>query len=179
MDVGEFQEAFPRFAREMSQREIASLVAVLRPRTHAVGERLVEHGKRSETAHFITSGQGSIRLEAAGETLYLGVTGPGGVVGELGLIEPGAASATVEAIEPMTSHDLSALDFEVLCSSEPGAASGLLHVVSLELAQRIRRSGTDILRRIDDHAWMRATAKSDRGSWVSRLARLFHAEGNP
>jgi CRP-like cAMP-binding protein len=174
MDAGEFRQVFPRLTRNLSEGETKALLAALRPREHASGAHLSTFGERSDTLHLITGGQVAIRAVQAGETLYLGHAGRGGIVGEVGLIEPGPASATVEALEPLTTLDLDAAGLERLCSEQPAVASALLGALSLELAARLRRSSTDLLRRIDDHAWMRAEAKRDRTGWLARLAHLVH-----
>jgi CRP-like cAMP-binding protein len=174
LDAHEFREVFPRLGKSLSDREAAGLLAALAPRSHATGASLCTFGERSDTLHLITGGQVAIRVKAAGETLYLGQAGRGGVVGEVGVIEPGAASATVEAMEPVTTLELDSKGLERLSRDEPGAASALLLALSLELAHRVRGSSTDILKRIDDHAWMRAEARRDRKGWLGRLARLIH-----
>ena len=176
MDANEFRQVFPRLARSLSEAETTSLLVALTPRTHADGARLSTFGERTDMLHLITSGQVAIRATQAGETLYLGQAGRGGIVGEVGLIEPGPASATVEALEPVTTLDIDAAGLERLCAQQPAVGSALLSALSVELAARLRRSSTDLLRRIDDHAWMRAEAKRDRKGWLSRLADLFHGE---
>ena len=172
MDADEFREVFPRLARHLSEGETTSLLAGFSLRTHATGTQLCTFGAPADTMHLITGGEVSIRATSSGETLLLGQAGRGGMVGEVGLIEPGAASATVEALEPVTTLALDSAALERLCREQPAAASALLLALSAELAQRVRRSSTDILRRIDDHAWMRAEAKRDRRSWLARLSDL-------
>ena len=54
--------------------------------------------------------------------------------------------------------------------SEDGAE---LVELSLELVHRLRSAGTDIVRRIDDHQWMRMEANRDREGWLGRIAQLF------
>lgn len=174
MDAHEFREVFPRLGKSLSEHDAAGLLAALTPRAYSNGERLCTFGEPSDTLHLITSGQVAIRVKTGGETLYLGQAGRGGIVGEVGVIEPGSASATVEAMEPVTTLDLDSKGLDRLSRDEPGAASALLLSLSLELAHRVRGSSTDILKRIDDHAWMRAEAKRDRKGWLGRLARLIH-----
>ena len=168
MDANEFRQVFPRFARSLSENETKSLLAALTPREYADAARLCTFGEPTDTLHFITSGQVAVRATQAGETLYLGQAGRGGIVGEVGLIEPGPASATVEALEPVTTLNLDAAGLDRLCAEHPAAGSALLSALSVELAARLRRSSTDLLRRIDDHAWMRAEAKRDRKGWLAR-----------
>jgi CRP-like cAMP-binding protein len=172
MDAAEFRQVFPGLVRDLSEDESSSLLAALTPRTHAKGARLSTFGERADTLHLVTRGQLAIRATASGETLLLGQAGRGGVVGEVGLIEPGPASATVEALEPTSTLDLDPAGLERLCDEQPAAASALLLALSGELAHRVRRSSTDILRKIDDHAWMRSEAKRDRKGWLARMAQL-------
>ena len=174
MDAREFRDVFPRLATDLDDEEVSRLLRALTPRSFAAGTNLCTFGEVADTLHLITSGELAIRVTAAGETLYFGHAGRGGTIGEVGFIEPGTASATVEALEAVSALSLDHQGLERLCRTDPPVASALLLALSLELARRVRRSSTDIVRRIDDHAWMRAEARRDRTGWVSRLAALVH-----
>ena len=85
----------------------------------------------------------------------------------------GIALATLTALEETQTLDLTHEDFEELCKENASAASALLRSISHELVHRLRNSSGDILRRIDDHHWMRVRAQEDRKGWLDRIAGLI------
>ena len=111
-------------------------------------------------------------MDRSGEELLLGQAGPGCVVGELGMVEPGPSSATLTALDDLETLDMTHERFERLCRESPAAASALLRSISLELVHRLRNSSNEILRKIDDHHWMRVRAQEDRKGWLARIASL-------
>ena len=68
--------------------------------------------------------------------------------------------------------------FQKTCDEQPEAASAILRVLSLNLARRLRNSSADLVRRIDDHEWMRAEAEADQPSWFGRLVNIMTGWGD-
>ena len=172
MDLDELRQRFPAITGHVSDADAQALLDSLEPRHFQEGSMLIRHGEHADTLHFVTSGQLSIHVEAEGQDLLLGQAGPGTVVGEVGLIEPGPASASVVALEDTATLALERGHFDVLTKNHPAAASALLTALSHELVARLRHAADDVVRRIDDHHWMRAEAAADRPRWFQRIAAL-------
>jgi CRP-like cAMP-binding protein len=178
MRSDELRRRFPALLKHFSEADAAALGAALTPQHFETGETLTAYREPADTLHLITGGSVAIHVMQEGENLVLGQAVPGCVVGEVGLVEPGPASATLEAREPVDTLALPHERFEKLCREEPSVASSLLRAISSELVARLRNSGHDILRRVDDHAWMRLRAREDRPGWLARIAALVRgAEG--
>jgi CRP-like cAMP-binding protein len=172
MTPDELKQRFPTLTKHFKAKDLTVFADKLRPASWPSGESLTRFDQRSETLHLITSGSISIHVEQNGEDLLLGQAGAGCVVGELGLVEPGPSSATLTALEDVTTLDMSHATFEALCKESPATASALLRSISHELVHRLRNSSRDILRRIDDHHWMRVRAQEDKKGWLARIASL-------
>ena len=172
MDAAELRKRFPTLTAHVSDADVEALLAALEERAFPVGSKLVRHGEHADTLFLLLDGRANVHVVAEGQDLLLGQAGPGAVVGEVGLIEPGPASATVEALEPTTTLALRRDRFLALSQSSPAAASALLRALSRELVERIRSASDDVVRRIDDHHWMRAEAEKDKPRWFRRIAAL-------
>jgi len=172
MTPEQLKQRFPALTKHFKPTDLAVLAAELQPASWPAGAALTRFDERSQTLHLITSGSISIHVEQEGEDLLLGQAGAGCVVGELGLVEPGPSSATLTALEDVTTLDMDHDAFERLCRDHPATASALLRSISNELVHRLRSSSRDILRRIDDHHWMRVRAREDKKGWLARIAAL-------
>ena len=173
MSPDELKARFPALTKHFKKQDLALFAERLQPASWPATTALTRFGERSHTLHLVTKGSISIHVEAEGDDLLLGQASAGCVVGELGLVEPGPSSATLTALEKVETLDLSHEDFEDLCKQSPSTASALLRSISHELVHRLRSSSSDILRRIDDHHWMRVRAQEDRKGWLARIASLI------
>jgi SulP family sulfate permease len=168
----QLKQHFPALTKQFKRADLEVFVERLKPGTWPAGTALTRFNEASRTLHLITSGSISIHVEQEGEDLLLGQAGAGCVVGELGLVEPGPSSATLTALEDVATLDMDHDAFEQLCQDSPSTASALLRSISQELVHRLRSSSRDILRRIDDHHWMRVRAQEDKKGWLARIAAL-------
>ena len=172
MSPDDLKKRFPVLTKHFKKADLETLLGALQANSWARGQELTRYGEDGRTLHLVTQGALSIHVDQEGEELLLGQAGPGCVVGELGLVEPGPSSASLTALEDLQTLDLTHERFEQLCRESPSAASALLRAISLELVHRLRNSSREILRRIDDHHWMRVRAQEDRKGWLARIASL-------
>jgi CRP-like cAMP-binding protein len=168
----ELTERYPGLTGEFSADDCRALLEVLTPVTVQAGEVLMEHGQQTDTMYLIESGLLAIRIDDRGEKLLLGRGAPGAVVGEIAMIEPGPASATVAAMEDTALLALSHDDFEKFRNDRPEAGNAMLQSISLDLVRRLRESGQGLLWRIGEHEWMKLAAQEDRKGWFRRMATL-------
>jgi CRP-like cAMP-binding protein len=140
--VLEFPGGFPWLAHFLEDRPEASraLAGKARRRDVAKGALLKEEGRPNGTLSFFASGRARVRLDAAGRQVALGTKQAGDFVGELGLIQPGPATATVEATSPVTVYELTHDDYVALRRDAPAVAGALLSAICCDVARRLRRS---------------------------------------
>lgn len=172
MSPEEFRKLFPVLTKHFTDDDCRTLLGALVSRTFPAGSTLTRYGELGHALHLVLSGSISIHVERQGEDLLLGQAGPGCVVGEIGLVEPGPSSASLQALDAVETLALEHDRFETLCDEAPTAASALLRALSLELVHRLRYSSDAILRRVGDHQWMRVQAEEDRPGWFGRVAAL-------
>src|SRR5207249_4867669 len=94
--------------RTVSDEARRALVERGQVRTFAAGETLMRQGDPSDTMQVILSGR--VRVERAGEgregPLVLAELGPNEIVGEVGILDGGARTATVTALAPTRTLEL-------------------------------------------------------------------------
>ena len=121
----------------MNQEEQEELRAMMAQTTLRRGETLFNEGDPGDRLYILLSGK--IKLGHAsmdGRENLLAVLGPGEVVGELTLFDPGPRSTTATAVAPT---ELLALEHNQLMSfieTHPALAKDMLRA----LAQRLRRT---------------------------------------
>ena len=109
-DVGAgFEDALPAAGREL-------VLAAARRRTYRAGDVVVRQGDDASSMYLIEHGRVLVRLETApGDSLILGLLGPGDVFGELGIIgSQHERTATAEAVDDVSALALRAEDFQRL-----------------------------------------------------------------
>jgi CRP-like cAMP-binding protein len=140
--VLEFPGGFPWLARFLAEQPEAAQALARRARRRELpkGALLKEEGKTNSAISFLADGTLRVRLDVGGRQVTLGTKHPGDFAGELGLIEPGPATATVEAATPVVVYDLSHDDHVALRRDAPRVAGALLSAICCDVARRLRRS---------------------------------------
>jgi CRP/FNR family cyclic AMP-dependent transcriptional regulator len=110
-------------------------VECLRPRRYRREETVFHQGDSGNGLYVIASGGVKVVLPSpdAGEAAILATLGPGDFFGELALLDGGAHSASVIALEPMEALVLGRADFERLLETQPGLQRALIGSLAREL----------------------------------------------
>jgi CRP-like cAMP-binding protein len=114
--------------------------ALLAPKAVEAGGVLIRQGAPSETLFLVASGELDVELENAGAKVALGAKRMGDWVGELGMIRPGPASATVRARRATRVWSIPHATYLDLLETQPRAMGAALGHIASDLARRIRRS---------------------------------------
>lgn len=132
--------SFPLFS-SLGIEAQQTLAARLAPRALARGERLFNEGDPGDALYLVLSGKVKItRTAADGRENLIVLMGPGDMLGELSLFDPGPRTATASAV---VDTELASLDHSELSAwliEHPGGAGLLLQV----LARRLRTSNEAI-----------------------------------
>jgi CRP/FNR family transcriptional regulator, cyclic AMP receptor protein len=99
----------PLFA-ELSDDELAQVARLFKERTFAPGETVAKEGSGGAAFYLIQSGTANVTV-AGRERPELG---PGDYFGEIALIDEGARSATITAVEELDCYGLTFWDFRPL-----------------------------------------------------------------
>ena len=123
--------------RGMSEAETADLTSRLRSFDFSRGEILFREGEPGDRLYIIGSGKIKLGRRAAdGRENLLAVLGPGEMLGEMTLFDPGARTATATAVAETTVYELSHGDLVEWIKVHPAVATHLL----ASLAARLRRA---------------------------------------
>ena len=142
-DAAQFQRAFPKLFANCHLADVEILLPVFQPVAETPADSvLIRQGQPSDTIYLVCSGLLGVALENDSRFLQLGMLGRGQWVGDVSLIEPGPASATVSVLEPATFLRMDHQALNELRSSHPRTAARLLNAFSVELANRLRVSST-------------------------------------
>jgi CRP/FNR family transcriptional regulator, cyclic AMP receptor protein len=99
----------PLFA-ELSDHELAQVARLFKERIFAPGETVAKEGSGGAAFYLIESGTANVTV-AGRERAALG---PGDYFGEIALIDEGARSATITAVEELDCYGLTFWDFRPL-----------------------------------------------------------------
>jgi CRP/FNR family transcriptional regulator, cyclic AMP receptor protein len=111
----------PLFA-ELSDDELAQVARLFKERTFAPGETVAKEGSGGAAFYLIQSGTANVTV-AGRERPALG---PGDYFGEIALIDEGARSATITAVEELDCYGLTFWDFRPLVQENAAICGKLL-----------------------------------------------------
>lgn len=125
--VGLFRGISPQARRTLSERG--------RLRTFETGEALMRQGEEADAMYVILSGKVRVERDASGHPspALLAELGPNDVVGEIGVLDGGARTATVTALEQTRALELHRTLLAVVLLQYPDVASELLKTLSRRL----------------------------------------------
>jgi CRP-like cAMP-binding protein len=116
--------------RLCSDRELREVARLSCEAEIPAGRVICRQGEVGRQAFVIVDGQAAVDIDG----ISVGVIGPGGIAGEMALLDNGPRVATVTALTPMTVLVLSPPEFTELLSVAPSAARRML----IHLGSRLR-----------------------------------------
>jgi CRP-like cAMP-binding protein len=126
----------------LSEDEKRQVLLLARRRRFQRGEVVVHRDDPADAMHLIQSGSLAVRvLTPLGDMATLAIVGPGGVVGEMGLIRPaGMRSATIQALAPTETYSLNREAFDRLRREHPAIDALLVRILAdrvVEVTERL------------------------------------------
>lgn len=149
---------------ELTPDERLCLQGHMRRASFAADEVLCREGEAR--AGLCVVEQGELRVEVGG--VPLAHVGPGAWVGEVALLDPGPASATVRAAVDCTVLELDAAALERLVAQEPHIARAVVRALSSTLARRLRQASQHGAEEGEGEGGGDEPPRTAR-SWLSRL----------
>ncbi len=133
-----FRSVFGDYLSRLGKVDARALYEVLRVRAVDEGEQVIAEGERAASLIFVTQGELQVRVGGPHGPRVVATVGPGAAVGEVSLLDPGPATATVEAMTPCEVLAVDADDIAALWAAKPAVAAALTRGLSRLLAERIR-----------------------------------------
>lgn len=132
-----FEDRFQRLADVLEQDELRALLDRLVAHELNAGETLITAGTDTDALFLVWDGALEVAIPGGTDPV---VVGRGDYLGEVTLLSPGPATASVHAIEPTTVLSFTPDALEELAQGHPEAAAGLLGELVHTLARRVRRT---------------------------------------
>lgn len=136
----QFISRVPLFAG-LNEQQFAALASRASQASLRRGEVLFEEGEQGDRLFIVT--EGKIKLGHSsndGRESLIAILGPGEIIGELTLFDPGPRSTTATAVSSATLLSLDHSDLSALLDQSPEAAKHMLRA----LAQRLRRTNESL-----------------------------------
>ncbi|MCO4771769.1 MAG: cyclic nucleotide-binding domain-containing protein [Deltaproteobacteria bacterium] len=164
IDPAAFEARFADYLSHLGGVDVAALASVLERRPVRSGDVLISQGAPHGELLFVDSGILDVTVANASETPHtVASLEAGAVVGEVGVLAPGPATATVSCAGAGVVFALRSSALDALWSQHPAVASSLVQALCQVMARRIRSVEGD-LDRLHDH---------ERGRLGDLLNRLF------
>ena len=139
IETNAFISQFPGFTLGLGDGEVAALMEALEMEELSAGETLLVAGTPSDALFLVWNGSLEVLLAGTDDEVVARI-GPGDVLGEVSLMDPGPASATVRCDTGAVLLVLTRERLEELWEEHPRVASRLLTHLARTLAERIRKT---------------------------------------
>jgi CRP-like cAMP-binding protein len=126
--------AVPLFS-QLPRKDLSRLGRVVVERNYKKGETIVKEGEQAVAFFIISQGKVEVTNGQGAKKQKLNDLGPGGVFGEMALLDGGPRAATVKALEDSTCLVLSRWDFVAELRTNPMVAVGMLPILSRRLRE--------------------------------------------
>jgi CRP/FNR family transcriptional regulator, cyclic AMP receptor protein len=135
---------------QLSFADARRVITYMKPKRIKSGAALIREGEKTHNDFMMLILSGDVRIESqssgAAEQMIVTVMGAGSLIGEIGLINDTARSATCIAASELAVAVLSRTAFKKLMSDEPDLAARLLLAISSRMAERLRETTSKLKR---------------------------------
>ncbi len=130
----------PSLTSQLNRAEIETFASALTPVELPAGAELIREGDASDTLYIVSHGSLIVSMRTAGGERELGRLEVGDIVGEVSVMDPGPASATVTADGRTQLLQITHAALDGLAESNPNVAMAILHSLCSTVADRIAES---------------------------------------
>jgi len=177
--VDQFTRRFAALARQFpSSLDLASVLQSMHVEHVPAESQIIAYDGQCSTLYLVWEGKLSASIDDEAGNIALGEIGPGEWIGEVSLIEPGPATASIYSAEESTLLSMSHEGFNTLRAERPAAAGALMHALSLNLAERLRTYGSRAAHEISTGEYvMEEIPPNQRNAIITLIARLMGIQG--
>ena len=125
---------------EFSDREFEEFLALVDHASYAGGEIMLRQDERGDCMYIMVRGRAKVVHHREGHNIELAILRSGDFFGEIALIDEGARSADVIALEPCVLLKVTAAAVSALAGIYPTAAFKLLIAIGRIMVDRLRLS---------------------------------------
>lgn len=130
--------------RGLSDDQLGRMAQITRYEEYAADDVIFEQGDAGDKMYIIQSGQVEVQVkDHAGLLNSVLIMGEGQVFGEMALLDQGARSASVVALQPATRlYAISGADFKALCQEDTAIGYTMMRNIALDLSFKIRHQNS-------------------------------------
>ncbi len=137
MDISTIQGV--GFFSGLSEDEIKTLFGVAQEVTFEKDQTVIRQGQPHSSLFLIAEGMLHVNRKAERSDLFLGRLEKGSFFGEIGLFDPGTATASIRAMSKTRLYEISREKFQEFIEKNPAVACKVLSAMMVEMAKRLRR----------------------------------------
>ena len=134
---------------ELSAADAREVVSYMRPERIKAGEVVIREGEstRSDFMALVLDGEVTVEnsVAAAHDSMVVSILGPGGLIGEMGIIDGGPRSATCTASTDLALAVLTREALTRLMDTHPSVAARLLLAMSKRIADHLRETNRKLM----------------------------------
>jgi CRP-like cAMP-binding protein len=138
IDVSNFARRFPKLTAALNTAELEALFETLDVLEVGADEALIAEGTMTDALYLVWDGELDVSFETPYGEREIARVGPGAFLGEVSLMDPGPATATVTTQQGCTALSLNHGQLEGLWEAHPHLATVFLQQLARVVAGRIR-----------------------------------------
>jgi len=143
------------------------------------GDVLVREGEHTESLYIVQQGALRVTVGRDGGSVELPEVGTGQWVGEVSLLDPGPASATVSVLRKTTNVlEFSHGALKDFLRTNPAGACVLLEALASDLAERLHRTSDGLIRVEGGHAQQTAPPTPEQHGWFTDMLLTLSGRGD-
>ncbi len=138
--VEAFAARFPSLAAPLQADELEAFISLLKVQELEASEALIAEGTETDSLFFLWDGELNIVMKTPDGERQVAQISDNEMMGEISLMSPGPATATVRSDGGCTALHLDRASLEIFWRDHPHAASIFLNVLCKQVAARIRKA---------------------------------------
>lgn len=133
-----FIERFPGLVTGLTGEQVDRLVAAFEVNELGADEYVIVEWTTSDALFLVWDGELEALTDSPGGDRQVGLIGPGELLGDVSLLDPGPATASVVAPQGCTVLRMARASFDELRASDPAVASAIVRQLLWSLSARVR-----------------------------------------
>lgn len=142
IDIPNFAQRFPDLAAQLSGEELNAMFHAFDVLEVGAEEALIAEGTITDVLYLVWDGKLAVSMNTPYGEQNIAQVGPGAFLGEVSLMDPGPATASVTTQEGCTVLALNHQQLEILWQGHPRLATIFLRRLAQVIADRIRASNS-------------------------------------
>ena len=132
-----FKRRFPDIGTALASEELTSLLALLQVQYVEAAESLIIAGTVTDTLYFVWDGELDVIMQEGSQEFKVATIREGELLGEISLLSPGPATATVRSESGCVALHLDVANLDQFWATHPHAASVFLRAINKLVTKRI------------------------------------------